>query len=363
MTEVTKQRILFVDDEPAILSALQNLLYRDRRRWELVFAGGGEQALAELAKGRFDVVVSDMRMPGMDGATLLHRIRDSHPGTVRIVLSGQAGRDAIVKALPALHQLLSKPCDAATLRAALERGTALGQLHASDAVKAVIGRLDTLPSPPASFYEISRALEASATVADVAGIVSRDPAMSAKVLQLVNSSYFATGQVTSSIEEAVRQLGTERLRYVLLTASVFSPADHDPFPELSLDAAQQHALRCARAIDRSGFAGPRSAGADADQAFVAAILHDIGQLVLALGLPDDYRDILAAGAGSPCDAERAALGVTHAEVGACLLEIWGLPRAIVEAVRAHHDPASAPPEYRALATALHAADIADDEAG
>ncbi|HMG23584.1 MAG TPA: response regulator, partial [Kofleriaceae bacterium] len=116
-----KKRILFVDDEPAILAGLQNLLYKDRKRWDMVFALGGQLALDEIRKESFDIVVSDMRMPGVDGATLLNTVKDECPATVRIMLSGHADREAIVRALPALHQLLSKPCDAATLRGAIER--------------------------------------------------------------------------------------------------------------------------------------------------------------------------------------------------------------------------------------------------
>ena len=103
-----KKRILFVDDEPAILAGLQNLLYKDRKRWQMVFALGGQLALDEIRKEPFDIVVSDMRMPGVDGATLLNTIKDECPSTVRIMLSGHADREAIVRALPALHQLLKK---------------------------------------------------------------------------------------------------------------------------------------------------------------------------------------------------------------------------------------------------------------
>src|ERR1700759_4814157 len=110
-----KKRILFVDDEPAILAGLQNLLYKDRKRWDMVFALGGQLALEEIRKSPFDIVVSDMGMPGIDGAVLLNRIKDESPSPVRIMLAGHADREAIVRALPPLHQLLSKPSDASTL--------------------------------------------------------------------------------------------------------------------------------------------------------------------------------------------------------------------------------------------------------
>jgi DNA-binding NtrC family response regulator len=143
-----KKRILFVDDEPAILAGLQNLLYKDRKRWEMVFALGGQLALDEIRKAPFDIVVSDMRMPGIDGAMLLNVIKDECPATVRIMLSGHADREAIVRALPALHQLLSKPCDANTLRGAIERSLDGVNVDRDAKIRKIVGGVDKLPTPP-----------------------------------------------------------------------------------------------------------------------------------------------------------------------------------------------------------------------
>jgi len=115
------KRILFVDDDESVLDALRNILRKRRNEWDMVFSIGAKAALTELAKAPFDVVVTDMRMPGMDGAALLTHVRDHYPGTARIVLSGHAERDAIVRALPVTHQFLNKPCDAVTLRSVVER--------------------------------------------------------------------------------------------------------------------------------------------------------------------------------------------------------------------------------------------------
>jgi len=218
----TKKRILFVDDEPAILAGLQNLLYKDRRRWEMVFAPSGEVALEKMRAQPFDVVVSDMRMPGMDGATLLNRIKDASPATARIMLSGHAEREAIVRALPALHQLLAKPCDAATLRATIERSLEPEATMRDAKVRAVIGRLDKLPSPPRILQRLAEVMSApTVTLDEIAAVVADDPGLSAKVLQLVNSAYFGSGRRTSSVADAVSLLGTEQLRYIGVTASVF----------------------------------------------------------------------------------------------------------------------------------------------
>ncbi len=335
-----------MDDEPAILSGLKNLFRRDRDRWDIVVAQSGEQALQELEKRPFTVVVSDMRMPGVDGATLLTAIKEKSPSTVRIMLSGQADRDSIVRALPALHQLLSKPCEADVLRGVLERSMHLETLPIDEEIRGQIGRLATVPSTRAVFDQMSNALAANASTHEIADIIRRDPAMAAKVLQLVNSGYFGAGRSTSSIEGAVRYLGVERLRHLVQTASVFTMAGNDPFhAQEKLRAA---AVRCAELTTRL-------LGVDANhEAYVAALLHDIGCIVLCSG---DTAITL-----ERCAASESITGTaTHAEIGACLLGIWGLPRRIVDAVRSHRMLINAPDDVHEIAAAIHVADAFTNE--
>src|SRR5690606_34045961 len=119
------RRILFVDDEPHVLDGLRDLLHKRLREWEMSFALGGQEALTLLETRPFDVVISDMRMPGIDGVTLLRLVKERYPAIARIVLSGQAERDAVVNALPVAHQFLSKPCDVEVLYAVVERACGL----------------------------------------------------------------------------------------------------------------------------------------------------------------------------------------------------------------------------------------------
>lgn len=356
MTTATppKKRILFVDDDPSILAGLQNLLYKDRRRWDMTFAASGEAALEKLHAQPFDVVVCDMRMPGMDGATLLNRVKEASPSTARIMLSGHAEREAIVRALPALHQLLAKPCDAATLRATIERCLETEAAMKDNKVRAVIGKIDKLPSSPAVYAAMSAAMAASTTTLDeLAAVVSRDPGLSAKVLQLVNSAYFGSGQKTSSITEAVALLGGEQLRYIGVTASVFGSMSEDPCPGFSLAKRQEAAVRTASLVRAS------VRGELAEEAFSGALLHDVGSVVLAVGFPREYQALLEQTADDDAlvALETATFGTNHAEVGACLLGLWGLPAAVVDIVRYHHRPDEAPGTTRAVVHAVHAADL------
>jgi HD-like signal output (HDOD) protein len=350
-----KKRILFVDDEPAILAGLQNLLFKDRKRWDMVFTPGGDLALGEIRKQPFDIVVSDMRMPGLDGAALLNLIKDECPSTVRIMLSGHADRDAIVRALPALHQLLSKPCDAGTLRNAIERSLSGADVDRDTRIRRIVGGVDKLPTPPDIYFHLTRLTQAPTTnVAEVTQVVTRDPGLSAKLLQLVNSAYFGAGHTTTSIQQAVMRLGTDRLRYLALTAAVFSPPQPHAACWFSLDDLQRGAMRAA-ALARE-FAEP----AGRDEAFASTLLHDVGHIVLALGRGPEFQEFheRAPTAESLLDLELELFGASHAEIGARLLAIWGLPTTIVDAVHYHHDPGSAPEPVRRLASIVHVADAA-----
>jgi HD-like signal output (HDOD) protein len=269
------------------------------------------------------------------------------------MLSGHADREAIVRALPALHQLLSKPCDAATLRGAIERSLDGANVDRDMKIRRIVGGVDKLPTPPDLFFDLSRIMQSPTTsVSDVAKIVTRDPGLSAKLLQLVNSAYFGTGQAITSIQQAVALLGTDRLRYIALTASVFSSPTVDASSGFSLEALQRDSMRAAWLA--RVFAEP----AARDEAFASALLHDVGRVVLALGYSSEFRTFserVTAGENL-LDVELDLFGVTHADVGARLLAIWGLPSAIVDVVQCHHDPGSAPPASRMLASIVHVAD-------
>lgn len=356
---VDKPKILFVDDEAQVLRALQNMMRRDRERWNMEFALGGETALQAVREKAFDVIVSDMKMPGLDGAELLTQVKQVSPGTVRIMLSGETDRDQIMRVIPVLHQFISKPCDVQTLRNVLGGSVdAIG--HADEAaVRAAIGDLDKLPTPPRLYFELNQlASSPNATMTKVAQLIGEDPAMTAKVLQLANSAFFGLSEHTSSITTAVGYLGIELVKYLALTGAVFAAAETIPFAGFSTDHIQDSSLRAAKLA--------RKIVADrgrADHAFVATLLHDLGQVMLAIAMRERYAAVAEAVriTGEPLvQIERDFLGVTHAEVGAYLLGIWGLPREIVLAVAHHHTPADAPADVRDIATAVHVADALAD---
>lgn len=347
------KRILFVDDEPNVLNGLRDLLRKQRKHWEMVFAASGEQALLELSRASFDVVVSDMRMPGVDGVALLAQVKQAQPAAARIILSGQAERQSVIAALPVSHQFLSKPCDAEALIGAIERASNLQSLLSDERLRDVVGAVDRLPTAPRVYWELVEAMAQPAThLSDLAAIVERDAAMAAKVLQLVSSSYFGIAHRPTSVAQAVGYLGADLLKTLALGLHVFSPPAPPAVPGFSLEALQQHSLLVARIAKR--FLRDKAQGAEA---FLTALIHDLGKIVLAISIPDRYAEVVAEAARSKRPdhvVEAELLGVTHAEVGAYLLGLWGLPIDVVEAVARHHRPELGAPTSTLMA--VHAAD-------
>lgn len=354
-TGTNKRRILFVDDEPNVLSGLRNLLRKQRHQWDMLFATSGPAALEELAQGPVDVIVSDMRMPGMDGAALLTRVRDLYPQTARIVLSGHAERDAIARVVSVAHQFLSKPADAGTVQAVIERTCQFQSLMHDEGIRRVVGTLDRLPSLPEVYWELVRATENPDTgLSDIARIVERDPAMSVKVLQLVNSAYFGLAQKTDSIARAVTYLGIENLKGLLVAVHVFGADDGAHVEGLSPLALRDESLMTAT-LARQIVKDPTLA----DAAFTAGIVHDVGQLVLGRVQDKRYGDVLrhARDSGEPLAVvERREIGVTHGIVGAYLLGVWGLPYLLAETVAFHDIPSTVTEGNLDLLAAVHLAD-------
>jgi putative nucleotidyltransferase with HDIG domain len=336
------KRILFVDDEPKILEGLQRMLRPQRNEWEMAFAPGGEAALAMLEAETFDVVVSDMRMPGFDGAALLEVVREKYPGMLRVILSGYTELEASFRAVPVAHQFLLKPCDPDALRIAIERATSLLQALNSKMLTGLVGSLQDLPSVPRAFAELRDALaDPETSIERVVKIVEQDVAISAKVLQLVNSAFFGVTREVSDIRTAVSYLGISILQNLVLSLEAFRCFQpNKPIPGFSLEQFHEHAQLTAKIAGAAP--GKSKAGG---VAVGAALLHDIGKLVIAERAPEHLARAIAGAQQEKRPlyvVEEELIGVSHAEVGAYLLSLWGLPYPLVEAVAHHHHPGRVP---------------------
>jgi len=351
------KRILFVDDESKILDGIRRLLRADRERWDMQFAVGGESALQACEAEPFDVVISDMRMPGMDGATLLGHVRDRFPSTARIVLSGFSDSGLATRAVPVAHRFLAKPCNGDDLRATIKRVCILQDLLSSAELRQVVGTVGELPSLSSTYTSLLRAVgNPSTSIHQVAEIIEQDVSMSAKVLQLVNSAFFGLAQTVTTVQSAASFLGMETIKNLALASETFRVFVPDPrIPQSVCESIQRHAHRTAAIAGQLPVARKTR-----DIAVVSALLHDIGRLILASKMPDKFVSVLSLASERGCEdfeAEEELLGISHAEIGAYLLGLWGFPNLAVEAIAHHHRPTRIPHDGFDSSVAVYVADV------
>lgn len=358
------RKILFVDDQEHVLRGLRRMLDHMQSEWEMQFAGSGQEALEIMAKNPFDVVVTDMRMPGMDGAQLLEEVSKRHPQTVRIVLTGQADRESVLRAVRPTHQYLSKPCDAETLHYTVARACAIRGLLAEPSLKQLVSQISSLPSVPSLYTELLEELKScDGSIQRVGQLISQDIAMTAKILQLTNSALFGLRQQVHSPAQAAILLGMETLKALVLSVQLFSQFKKGDLRAFSIEALLQHSLAVgnyARLIAKA----ERAAQALVSDAFLAGVLHDAGKLVLATNAPEQYHHALTLAGEKRIPlwvAERETFGVSHAEVGAYLLALWGLPESIVEATAFHHQPGQCQHKHLSSLTVVHVANALEQQ--
>jgi len=354
----TKKRILFVDDEPLVLQGLQRMLRHLRTEWEMAFVDSGPKALALMEQTPFDVIVSDMRMPGMNGAELLNEVMKRHPKTVRFILSGHADKELILKCVGTTHQYLSKPCEPEALKAAILRAAALGASLDSERLKQLVARLERLPSIPSVYTEIVEKLQQpDVALEEIGAVIAKDIGMTANILKLVNSAFFGLRRQIVDPTEAVTYLGVETVKALVLSIHAFEQFKDVAIEGFSLSSLWQHSLETA-GLARAIAGAEQAEGKLRDESFVAGMLHDAGKVVLAANFTAQYAEAMRlarAGKTELMATEEQLFGANHADVGGYLLGLWGLPVPVVEAITLHHNPArSLNKEFTPL-TAVHVA--------
>jgi HD-like signal output (HDOD) protein/CheY-like chemotaxis protein len=358
------KNILFVDDEPRILNGLLRQLHGMRHEWQMNFIDSGAKALDFMAREPVEVIVSDMRMPGMDGSQLLTEVMKRFPHTVRLVLSGHADREAVLRLVGPAHQYLSKPCNAEELRTAIARALALRDLLSNDQLKQLASRVKTLPSLPALHKLLTDELsKEDPSMERVAEIISKDVGMTTKILQLVNSAFFGLPQPAAKPLDAVFYIGLATIRALVLSLHVFSQFDGSTIKSFSVEALARHGWMTGLMARKIAEMEQCDSLMD-NQCFLAGLVHDVGKLILAAGLPAQYEHVIetAVAMKRPLwDVEREEFGATHAEVGAYLLGLWGLPNPVVEAVAMHHRPSACLAGGFSPTIAVHVADILVNE--
>jgi len=337
-----KLNILFVDDEPSTLLGLKRSLRSQRQEWNMLFAESAKVALKILRQEKVNVIVSDMKMPEMDGASLLEQVAKNHPDVIRIILSGHSDKEYIARTAGVAHQFLNKPANVETIIKIINRTFLLKDYLGHSFLCTYITSLKTLPSLPELYQEIVQKMHSpEVSIHDIAKIIAKDPGMSIKILQLVNSAFFGLGHKISNINNAVVIIGLETVKAMVLSIDIFSQFEQRKIKasNFSIQVLQKHSFEIAELASYLAELenAPKSV---IDDCYLAGLVHDVGIMILEQNFSEKYINVfnlIEQGMDSQT-AERQVFGTTHSAVGAYLLGIWGLPDIIVEAVAFHHEP-------------------------
>ena len=349
-----KQTILFVDDDVNILNGLQRMLHGQRDRWTLTFADSGQKALELIKTHEFDVVVSDMRMPDLDGAALLSEVECRCPSTLRVILSGYSEETSIFRTVGPAHQYLAKPCDPQIIIALMERAQTMRGLLALPKLRALVASMRSLPSPPDLYLKLTEEMRREeASLNTVVKLIESDVAMTAALLKLTNSAYFSLSVTIGSVSQAVRLLGLQTVRTLVLSVGIFKKFGGNPNLTPLVHGLNDYSLTLAHLAQQLA----KEDGADEalqSLALCAGMLCCIGSLVLLDADPIRYRGSMEACGQARLEAvEREIFGATQAELGAYLLSLWGFDDAIVEAVLYQLRPSDCVNPRKSVTTYVH----------
>jgi HD-like signal output (HDOD) protein/ActR/RegA family two-component response regulator len=353
-------RILFVDDELNVLQGLKRSLRSMRKEAKMEFVSSGKEAQQMLVKshGDYDILVSDIRMPGMDGAQLLTWVKQYFPQIIRFALSGGSETEVTIKTTHVAHQYLSKPCDSEMLRNILKGAITVRNTIGKHPLQKLLSFLSTIPSMPEAYAAVMGELEKpEPSIKEIGTIIARDIGMTAKILQMVNSAFFGVTHKVSKPEQAASLLGLEKIKSLVLTVGIFSQFETELFPEFDLSHLWKHSSHVGSVAQ--GIA--KNMGVDAqivDDSLLSGLLHDAGKLMLAANLPMRYKKVIEKSCNEQISlrqAENELLTISHSKAGAYVMGIWGLPASVIDALANHHNPCESENKEFSPLTAVHVA--------
>ncbi len=222
----------------------------------------------------------------------------------------------------------------------------------------VIARIDDLPTLPRTVLRITELInDPKSSAKDLARIITDDQVLTARLLKLVNSSFYGFPQRISTVTNAIVLLGFDAIRSLLLTTSVFDLfASGNKKSKQAQEQFWDHSLGCAVGAK---VIGNHLRHDKIEELFVSGLLHDIGKIVEMRFLPDEFAKVMATIDNTHSlmiTAEEQVLGYSHAEIGKLLASKWNLPVKLEQVIAHHHQP-SAAGSFITEASIVHLADI------
>jgi putative nucleotidyltransferase with HDIG domain len=336
-----KKNILLVDEDELVLKSLKRSLRRFKDQCNVSYAQSAKEALAQLDQEVIDVLITEVRLIDSDSELFLRSFLKRHPSAARIVLTGYTSSDAIFKFAGLAHQLLAKPWSDHALIETIQRADLISRMLSDNRMKQTLNLIENFPSIPSVYVELTEKLKnGESSMEEIGAIIIQDPSLTIKLLQIVNSPYYGLPMPVTDPQKAVNLLGLDIIKGFVLSSGIFKQYEKTSAVCLQIDALWQHSLKSANIVRQ--IAKRERLEKDIEEAsFIASLLHDVGKIIIASNFPNEHKEICnrTASEGLPgWDAERMVLGVSHAEIGAYLLGLWGLPLTIIKAVQEHHCP-------------------------
>lgn len=349
-------KILFVDDSPEILTSLERMMKKSP--WKVSFAEGGLEALDMLEETSFDVVVTDLNMPEVNGVKLLKIIQKEFPHLVRIVYSGNLTKESVREVATFTHRFIAKPCTMDQMIQTIENTLFIYSSLDSDAIRKVLTNTGSIPSLPRIYTELMSNIEnPSFSLKEAARLIASDVGMTANILKQIN--LLGHSKDISNIDQAVSLLGLDSIKAIALTSHIFCSLEIPSIPYFSAEQLNRHSMLTARFAQEITLIETDDRSL-AESAFVAGVLHDLGIILLASNFPAKYTSVLerVQNANRPiAEVEKNLIGISHCGIGSYLLALWGFPKDILAAVAFHENPSEIPSESFSLLTAIYAGSV------
>ncbi len=346
-------KILFVDDSPEILTSLERMMKKSP--WKVAFAEGGMAALDMLEESHFDVVVTDLNMPEVSGIKLLKIIEKEFPHLIRIIYSGNLSKESVREVAAYTHRFIAKPCSMEKMILTIENTSFIYNTLDNDAIRKVLTNTGSLPSLPRIYTELMANIEnPEFSLKDAAHLIGSDVGMTVNILKQIN--LLGHAKDITSIDQAVSLLGLDSINAITLSTHIFNSAVISNIANFSSEQLTLHSMLTARFAQEITLIETDNRKL-AESAYVAGVLHDLGIILLASNFPTKYEAVLERvfNAARPiADVEHNLIGISHSEIGAYLLALWGFPKEILSAVAFHENPMNQPAESFSLLTAVYA---------
>ena len=349
-------KVLFVDDEENILKSIRRGFYM--ADFEVHTALGAKAGLAVLEKEDIDLVISDVRMPEMDGIRFLEIVKEKYPSTSRGILSGFVEQTAAFKSLTQglTSTYFAKPWEDEVLQKRIRHILYVRKILHSQKLLLLINSIGELPTLPSLYQEFMQAMEDEKSIKEISAIIQKDTSIAAKVLQIANSAFYGSNK-TSSVDQAMLYIGLSTIKDIVLAVSLTSRKKWNKAQDKFLEDIFAHSSQMNRYVVQ--IYKLFNSSKRIRQFPSVGLMHDIGKIILLQYYPERFESIVAHQENNPgmnffeSEMDLGYEGNTHAEIGAFFLDWWNLPAIFTEVALFHHTPEKASEHHKEIVKISH----------